>query len=179
MSNDSINLVSTKNEQVNRELKILLFTRVIAVTLLITVATVSIIAFFLAATNPLSKIKQDENNTIASIASLHDKLTSYYLIKDRINNITNLEISRKDYTSAIDLLLSQVGSEMQITRFSVEKNIITLEVSSSSLVPLNQTIDNVLEFSRQGKVIKNVKLSSLNLNAITGQYSLVLEAEAN
>jgi hypothetical protein len=36
--NNSINLVSTKNEQIERELKVLLFVRVIAVSMLVTIA---------------------------------------------------------------------------------------------------------------------------------------------
>lgn len=177
MSN-SINLVSTKNEQIEREQKVLLAVRVIAVSMLTTVAIISISAFVIGITNPLSQIKQQENSTLSGISSLHNKLTSYYLIKDRINNISNLETTRKDYTKSMDLLLSQAGSDINVNSISIEKNVITIEFISSSLVPLNKMIDDSFAQSSKGKIIKNVKLDSLSLDAREGLYSVVLEAEA-
>lgn len=172
--NNSINLISTKNEQLERELRMLLLVRVIAVSMLITLAVVSIIAFIVSTQIPLSRIKQEQNNTLASISSLHSKLTSYYLIKDRINNVNNLLATRKDYSEVMDLILSKMGADMKIQAIDIEKTQVRIRASGPSLITINKSIDDTLTLANNSKLISRVELTSLILDVKQGQYLVTI-----
>jgi len=168
--NNSINLISNKNEQLERELRMLLLVRVIAVSMLITLAVVSIIAFIVSTQIPLSKIKQEQNNTLASISSLHSKLTSYYLIKDRINNINNFFNLRTDFSEILDLLFAQIGPDMKVDTIDIEKSQVRIRASGTSLVTINKSIDDIFVAAKGNKLISKVELTSLLLDAKLGRY---------
>lgn len=175
--NNSINLISSKNEQVERELKVLLFVRVVAVSMLISLAFIAILAFIISTQIPLSKIKQDESQTLSSISALHNRLTAYYLVKDRINNVKNIIATRKDFSKPIDLVISEVPTGVSINNLSIDKDILVFDISSDSLIPLNKIIDDIFAVGNKGKIIKNVKLNSLGLDGKGGKYSLALQFE--
>src|SRR3972149_2272389 len=95
--NKSINLVSNRNEQMERELLILKIVRVVSVSLLITISVVAISAFILSTQISVAKIQEEENSTLSQISALHDKLTTYSLTKDRLTNIARIISTRRDY----------------------------------------------------------------------------------
>ena len=172
--NESINLVENRDQQLDKEQKILKFTRVIAVCILVTIASISILAFIISSQIPLQVIKQDQSSTMSEIAALHNKLATYYLIKNRISNIGLLLNQRKDYTKVISTIFSKISSDISIDGLNIEEKSFTLNISSNSLLPINKLINDMIDLSDQKKLIANVKLQSLSLNAKSQTYSLTL-----
>lgn len=172
--NESINLVENRNQQLDKEQKILQLTRVIAVCLLITIASISILAFIISSQIPLGAIKQDQSSTMSEIAALHNKLATYYLIKNRISSIGLLLNQRKDYTKVISSIFSKISSDISIDGLNIKEQSFTLNVSSNSLLPMDKLINDMIDLSDQKKLITNVKLQSLSLNAQSQTYSLTL-----
>lgn len=172
--NETINLVENRSEQLEKEQKALKITRIIAVSMLITIALISILAFIISSQIPLLALKQAEESTIAEITALHNKLATYYLLKDRISNINLLLLKRKDYTKATGTIFSKLPSDVTITGLSIEEDAVTLNFSSNSLLSLNRLINDLIDLSNQKKLITNIKLQSLNVNAQSRSYSLTL-----
>ena len=175
--NNGINIVSNKNSQIERELRILNILRFTAVSMLVTIALSSIIIFVVSVQIPLSALRQEENSTIARISQLHKKLATYYLIKDRINNINTLMSTRKDYTKSLKPVLAMVSGDLTVDDLDVEEDVITLTVSGNSLVGINTIINDLIASSESKKYISNVTISSLNLNTTAGRYSVTFEAD--
>ena len=175
--NNGINIVSNKNSQIERELRILNILRFTAVSMLVTIALSSIIIFVVSVQIPLSALRQEENSTIAQISQLHKKLATYYLIKDRINNINALMSTRKDYTKSLKPILAMVSGDLTVDDLDVEEDVITLTVSGNSLVGINTIINDLIASSESKKYISNVTISSLNLNTTAGRYSVTFEAD--
>lgn len=174
--NNGINIVSNKNSQIEKELRILNILRFTAVSMLITVALVSIIIFVISVQIPLSDLRQQENSTISQISQLHKKLATYYLIKDRVNNINTLMSTRKDYTKSLNPILAKISSDLTVDDLEVEADVITLTVSGNSLVSINVIIDDLIASSDSKKYINNLIINSLNLNTSAGKYSVTFEA---
>lgn len=174
--NNDINLVSSKNSQIESELRILNLLRFTAVAMLITVALVSISIFVISVQVPLADIKREETSTLTQISQLHKKLATYYLIKDRINNINTLLSTRKDYTKTINPILAKVPSDLAIDDLDVENNKIILTVSGNSLVGINNIINNLVNTSDKKKYLKDLTIDSLSLNSIIGKYSVTFTA---
>lgn len=176
--NKSVNLVSNRNEQIEKELLILKIVRVVAVSLLITISVVAISAFIFSTQISLSRIKEEENATLSQISALHDRLTTYYLTKDRINNITGIISTRRDYGKHIDAILEKIPQDLSLEGIDIEKDIISISMSGSSLVTINKFIDDITALGKEKKVLSNVKLDSLSLNVKSGEYSLIVKGEA-
>ncbi len=176
--NKSINLVSNRNEQVERELLILKIVRVVAVSLLITISVVAISAFILSTQISLSRIKEEENATLSQISALHDKLTTYYLTKDRLTNISRILSTRRDYGKHINAILEKVPEDLSLEAISIEKEVITINVAGTSLIPINKLIDDIFLLGKEKKLLNNVKLQSLSLDVKGGKYFVLMKGEA-
>ena len=176
--NKSINLVSNRNLQVERELLILKLVRVVAVSLLITISVVAISAFILSTQISLASIKQEENTTLSQISALHDKLTTYYLTKDRLSNISTILASRKDYGKPITAILQKVPEDLTLEGISIEKEALTISAFGTSLVSINKLIDDISLLGKENKVLSNVKLQSLVLDVKGNKYVVYLKGEA-
>lgn len=176
--NKSINLVSNRNEQVERELLILKIVRVVSVSLLITISVVAISAFILSTQISLSKIKEEENTTLSQISALHDKLTTYYLTKDRLTNISSILTTRKDYAKPITAILEKVPEDLNLEGISIEKEVFTINISGTSLISMNKLIDDISALGKQNKVLANVKLQSLSLDVKSGKYFVLMKGES-
>lgn len=175
--NSNINLVSNRNAQADKERKILLALRVTAVILLSTIALTSIFAFIIATQIPISKIKNEQTVTLSNITSSSKKLSSYYLIRDRLTNISSLTAGRADYIKPIDLIFSKIPEGISVDRLDIEKNILEIEISGSSLLPINEAIKSLVNVGAEGKIIKSVRLKSLTVNPQAGRYSVAFMAE--
>lgn len=175
--NKSINLVSNRNEQLEKELLILKIVRVIAVSLLVTISVVAITAFIFSTQISISKIKEEENATLAQISVLHDRLTTYYLTKDRINNISGILSTRRDYSDHIDAILANAPKTLSLKGIDIEKNIISVSMSGNSLVSINEFVDNVTALGIEQKLIKNVRLQSLSLDVKKEEYMVIMKGE--
>ncbi len=176
--NKSVNLVSNRNEQLEKELLILKIVRVVSVSLLITISIIAVSAFVLSTQISLSRIKEEENSTLSQISALHDRLTTYYLTKDRLNNISSIILTRRDYGRQIDAILEKVPGDLSLEGIGIEKDIISVTMSGTSLVTINKFIDDVTFLGKEKKVLSNVKLESLSLDVKSGKYTVIVKGDA-
>ena len=174
---ESINLVSGKSYQLEKELKRLKIIRIAAVTSLVFVSFISILLFIITVTLPISAVKKDQQQTLSNIGVLDKKLIKFSLINDRINNISDIMKKRKNYSLISDSLFSKAPSNLSIDDFSIESDKVNLTVSDTSLITINQFIDDIIIFGDTGKIIKNVSIQSLILNVSSGKYSLSMQAD--
>ena len=177
MNSSSINLVSNKNSELERNLKRLRIVKIFAVISLVIVALTSVLVFFINFTLPISDVKQSQKEALNNITSLHTKLATYYLIKDRINNISNIISNRKSYVDATNTVFGKIPSGLSTDALDVDTGTMILTVSGSSLLPMNQFLDNLIALGQSGKVIKNINILSLILDTKSGKYSLTVQAD--
>lgn len=173
----SINLVSTKNDQLEKELKRLRLFRIIAVISLILVASVSVIIFVINITLPIPAIKKNQEQALSGISLLREKLVKNFLINDRVRNISEIISKRKNYSSTLENLLSKVSADLSVDTFEVEGKIVSISISGDSLIPINNFLNNIIELGNKGKIIKNVLIESLTLNSTNGKYTLSMKAD--
>lgn len=176
MSNN-INLVSSKTEQLERELKRLKALKIIAVASLAVVALISILLFVITLTLPVSSVKKDQEQTLSSISSLHEKLVKYSLINDRLNNIASLIKSRKNYVLLVNTVLNKLPADLAVDSMTIEGKTFTLVISGASLTPIDKFIEDITVLGDEEKIIKNLVVQGLLVNAESGKYTLTLEAD--
>lgn len=175
--NNNINLISNQNVELEKELRRLKKFKLISLACLIVVSLLSIVVFILNLTLPLDSVKKEQNITAASIALLHEKLVTYNLITDRVKNISNILSQRGNYIPQTDEILAKVPADVSVEGLDIQKGKTSISVSSMSLVPMSKLIDDMVGFAAQGKVIKNLVIEGLSLDAGSGRYSLDMKAD--
>ncbi len=176
MSN-SINLVTLKNNQLLGEEKWLKIARASALISMIFVASIAILVFVVNLTIPIQSIRNSEQATLADIAALHNRLATYYLTKDRANNLSNIISKRKTLPTSTNEIFNLVPPELSIKSFDADAKNISIVVSGNSLLPINKFIDDVITASRKGKIIKNVSIQELSVDTKHGSYSLSINGK--
>lgn len=175
--NSSINLISTKNDDLELKLKRLRIVRSIAVASLVLIVLMSVGVFILTLQVPLASIKKEEASTLNDISYLHDKAAKLYLANDRVSNINNIIAKRKNYSEVVNKIVGLMPSDLSIDSLTITDQAILLTVSSNSLQSINQFLNSYVDFGNKGKPIDSVSVDNLVVNTKTGRYSLSFKAQ--
>ena len=170
-----INLIAGKNEQQEKEKKRIKLFRGIAFLCLLVVLVLSVIIFIFNLSFSTDSIKKDQTSAINSIAALSKRSGRLMAIDERLNDISNILAKRKNYSQIISEILKKAPSDVKTTSIEVGKDGVSIYVSSASLVPLNDFLNNLLEMSINKQVISNLSLTGLTADEKTGKYSLSLK----
>jgi hypothetical protein len=172
----SINLVSTKVVGLEKELKRLKIFRISAVICLVIVLLLSILAFILNVTLPIETVKKEQQATISGISFFDTKLTQYTLLTDRVKNIANIIAKRADYGAQLSQIFGKIPADSSIDTLNIQTGKISIIISSASLLSINSFLDAIVAFGNEGKILKNVVIQGLTLDAENGKYSLNIQA---
>lgn len=175
--NSDINLVSSKTQQVEAELKRIKALKIAAIGSLAVVGLISILLFIITVTLPVSSVKKNQEQTLSNISALHEKLTKYTLIDDRVNNIEGIINSRKDYTKLLNTLLDKLPPDLTVDSMIIDAGTFTFVVSGQSLTPIDNFIEDVRILGNKENIIKNLSIQSLIVNAGGAKYILTLQAD--
>jgi hypothetical protein len=175
--NDSINLVSPKNEQLEKEQNRLRVARILAFATMAFVVAIAILVFVVNLTLPINSIKQNEQTTLTNIAVLHKKLTQYYLVEDRANHLANIIAQRKIIPDIAGDLLTVIPQDLAISSMQIDAAKVSLIVSGASLLSMNKLIDDVTMLQEQKNIINNIVMQQLSLDVKSGQYSVSIQAD--
>jgi Tfp pilus assembly protein PilN len=173
----SINLVSPKNEQLEKEQARLRMVKMLALVIMALVVVIAVLVFVVNLTLPINSIKHDENVTLANISSQHKKLVQYYLVEDRVNNLSNMVANRQKLPNTVDALLAAIPQELSVVSMQVDAKSVSLIVSGDSLVPMNTFIDDITALGGQKNVLKNVVVQQLSLDVKNSRYSISVQAD--
>ncbi len=176
MSSD-INLVSSKTHQLEKELERLKALKIIAVGSLSVVALISILLFVITITLPISSVKKDKEQTLSNISALHEKLVKYSLINNRLNDISGIIKSRKNYDLLVSTVLNKLPADLSVDSMTIDSGTFTLVISGVSLTPIDNFIEDIIVLGNEEKIIKNLVIQGLLANADTGKYTLTLKAD--
>lgn len=174
--NNNINLISNQNVALEKELRRLKRFRLISIICLIIVAVVSISIFVLNFTLPLDSVKKEQVTTASNITLLNKKLVTYTLITDRVKNISNILSQRGNYIPQVNDILGKVPTDVSVDGLGIDAGTVTIAVSSTSLVSLNNFIDDMVSLGEQGKVIKDIVVQGLSLDVNDNKYILNMKA---
>jgi hypothetical protein len=173
----SINLVSPKNEQLEKKQRRLRIARISAFVIMVMVAGIAVLVFIINLTLPLSTIKHNEDITLSNISVLHKKLAEYYLVEDRVDNLSNVISKRQKLPDITDALLAIIPSDLSVGSMQVNAKSISLDISGSSLISMNKLIDNVILLGQQQKLIKNIVMQQLSLDVKDNYYAVTIQAD--
>ena len=176
MSN-SINLISNKSVELEKELRRLKKVKIAAVICLVAVVLMAVLVFVLNFTFPLDSVKKDQQLTMANLTAMNTKLTTYALTKDRVSNIANIIAQRGNFIPQTSQILSKVPSDLSVGTLEVTNGSLKITVSGASLASMNKFIDDVTILSQKKNIIQNVVVQQLSLDVKNNKYSISIQAD--
>ncbi len=171
-----INLLSTEKVSLRTQNRILIL-RVLSVSFLFFVALFSIALFILSSQISPEAVRNIQGQTLQKISLLSERNAKYSLLSDRLRIIKTLLGARKNYTQTLNSVLDQVPQNVNIRGLKIDKDGISVTVSSNSLLLINEFLDN-LSTNLDKKIIKDMTIEGLTVDKQTGIFSLSIKAKA-
>lgn len=176
MSNE-INLVTGKTFSLEKRTKQVKILRIVALVSLVGVSLVSLTLFLITVSLPISSIKKDREQTIASLSALHKKHASYALVTDRVNGIKSVSSYRKNYAKTVSGILSILPASLTVESMSIDTGKLEVGISGSSLLDIDKFIKDLVSLNNNNKVIKNLLLEGLVLNVQNAKVTITFQAD--
>ncbi len=175
MSSD-INLLSNINPDLLKRKKGLRIVRMVSALSLAFVAIASIIIFILNSTAPLFSIKKEQDLTLQKISLLKDRQAKIAIINNRILGITEIIKKRSSYYKVINTILERIPNEISIQSLRVDKKTLALTLTSNSLQPIQDFINNLISMAKKKELINTITLDSLTLSEKNSSYFVSIKA---
>lgn len=171
--NKGINLlVPEKNDSIlSRRIAILRMISLIFITL---VVAASISLFFLILSSPLPSLRSQENATKQKLAEYQDLAQKYFVIRERLGQISSVVDQRGKYEVFMRDIASAVPVGAQIDELKIEDASVSIIVSSQSLLTLQSFIDTMQNLKIDNKKLSELQLSTLRIDPEDGKYFVEL-----
>lgn len=173
MSTD-INLLPQKSKRFLSEERLLLGCKILAVTLVILIGSLSILFFLLSRDGTIQEVKNDQSRTIAELTLVQSKTAKYLIIVDRINKIKVFSQKRLSFDTTIASITEQIPKGVTVTSFSLDTKELSLSISTRDLTAIGLLIDNFSQLIAQKKVLKSLTIQGLVSDERTGSFILTL-----
>ncbi len=174
--NSDINLVSGQLA-LSKDAKRLRNLRLIATFSLLGVVFLSVLLFLLSRVFSPASIVEQQEAVMNNIASLQVKQSKLSLLGQRLNDISIIINKRANYDIVLTSILAQSPVGVSVTSLSIDKQKISIIVSSSSLLSMNEFIAVLKGMVEKKQYLKNVTINGLTLSGKSTGYLLTLDLD--
>jgi Tfp pilus assembly protein PilN len=136
--------------------------------LLFVVSASSIILFILISLSPLPSLRAQERTDIATLSANHTDMAKLFYIKERTTVIESVLSKRLSYDSVLEDIQSKLPNGVEMESIKLEKNTLSIIVSSKSLELLNTFTTSLTNEVNEKKNFSKITLSSLSLEEEKG-----------
>jgi hypothetical protein len=160
--NKGINLLGEKKQKpLSPVLKKIEVLRIIAIGLLFTVSSASIVLFLLIFLSPLPALQQREKEALSAIGQYHNDMGRLELINDRLKSSAIIIKQRNNFDEKLSAVYNMMSADLTVTGLVMKEKDIQITVSSSSLSSLEKFINSLILDSEEKKNFSEVSLKSL------------------
>ena len=173
MSND-INLLVKKDKKLLREQSQLKAFRLIAIGCLLSLLLISLSIFLLnqKLSCTSAEIEKDRESVLTEMKPFREKETKLNVVNNRIDNISKVLNKRTDVYKILNTLLRQVPEGILVDSLGFYEKKVSIEISSSSLIPVDGLINNLVDMAKRKEIIKTLTLDSLDVSESVGSYKV-------
>lgn len=175
MSSD-INLLIKTDAKLLKQKKRLNIFRIIAVGFLVAVLLISTSIYLLNQRLSNSSIKKDQDSLLNQMLAVRKRQAKLTTINNRINNVSDLLKKRVDTHKIVNTLLGKVPDGISVEALEFAEKTISIKISSESLRPVDELINNLIGMGRKKEIINALTLDSLDVTEATGKYIVSIKA---
>lgn len=174
--NKGINLLPSKQKQHASGKLFVQILRYTAVGFMFVVTVSSLVVFILKIQTPLTHLQSEEKILHANLSSLNTRKVKYFVLNDRLKNISSLISKRSHLEEVLNVLHAQIPGGVSLDSLRVDTTSLTLVASSPSLATLGTTLDKLVEVGTSQKLLKKITLDTLIFDSKRGVYTLTFRS---
>ena len=176
---NEINLVGLGPKKYDE--KKLRLARIAAITALFLTGFLSVGLFFLNTRFSIASIKRQQTDVINQISSYNERIAKITIVNARASEIRQIRKQNIDYTKFIQTILGILPEGLSISTLEIEEKGVGLSVSSSSLLPMSDFINELLRFSAENSkdnpTVSKVTIESISGSSNTGDFSMTVRID--
>lgn len=176
MDND-INLISDRKKYASSKARQVARFRIAAGIALGIVVLSAFILFLLNRLSGIDSLLQQEQEDTAKVASKQKIVGKLLLVESRLNDINSILASRSSPDIFIQKIIAGMPSGVNIDSFSLTKKKVSLTVTSSSLIFLDQFTTDLLTKAYNKELFKTFTINSVIADPVNQKYILSFDAD--
>lgn len=173
--NDTINLLKN-NAIVEKKSNTARFLRLASILSLFFIAFSAVGMFFLRSQSRFAILQQQEDTLQRELSTLQDKVAKFVLVKDRVRAITLTLNQRSAVSVILDVIATKVPKEASIESLKIDETKIELNVSSTSLLPIETFFENMTA-KQEKQLFQKITMQNLSYDPKNVRYSVVLRID--
>jgi len=151
------------------------FLRVIALSLLFGVSSISIVLFLLIALSPLPTLQNQEQSALNAISKFHPDIAKLFIVDDRLKSSQTILTQRKRFDVSLNKILEKMPGSVSVTAVSMNKDKVSVTVSSQSLASIKSFIDNLVSAADTKKDFSKVTLTNFLTDETHNSYIVSID----
>lgn len=176
MSTD-INLLPQKKLGAFSQEKILSFSKIAAIILLVLTISLSLLFFLLSRDPTLDNLHTQENSVLAKLSLLHNKTAKDLLVLNRLKGISAILKDRGAMDTIISVFQKQFPADVSVNAFSLDQKSFSFTIVSTNASSLGIVIDNFQKLLSEKKLIKKLTIQGLITDEKGGKYLLTISGD--
>ncbi len=170
----SINLISHEKNIDSKEIRAAKLKK-FSYLLLLVIGFLAIVVFLLNFRFSANAIRKEQERLLEELAVYDEPAAKMYVIDKRITDTSRIIKERKNYSAVIKDISKGLTGTVIIDTFKIENSQISINVSSTSLLDLNDFLNHLLLLSDK-KTLSGVSIEELTLESTL--YRLRVEANS-
>lgn len=166
----NVNLLPAKKKAFLQEKKIIGKLRLVSVLFLCAVGVSSVVLFFLQFNSPLIALKREEQAALSDLKQLEKKSLQLLLVKNTISTIDELIKNRAPLETSLDILNKNIPDSLTVDNFTIEKQRVVMNISSTSLAAIDQFLTNIIAVNNEKKVFSKITLDGITVEGGGSKY---------
>ncbi len=175
--NEDINLISNKRKEALRRERSIKISQRAAIFSLIFVIALSASLFFIIQNTQLGGLSQKEKNDTQTLSFLQQKILKLFYIDERLKGVESLIKSRSSLENTISQIIQGMPSNATVDSFGLNKQNLSITISASSLTPLNQFLNFLMDKAAKKEVVSKITISSITVDPKYQKYVLSVVAQ--
>lgn len=151
------------------------FLRVVALSLLFGVSAISIVLFLLIALSPLPTLQKQEQSALSAIAKFHPDIAKLFIVDDRLKNGQTILTQRKKLDEPLSKILEKMPGSVAVIALSINKDKMSVTVSSQSLPGIKTFIDNLVNATDNRKDFSKIILTNFLTDETHSSYIMSVD----
>ncbi len=169
--NNGINLLSYKNKtEAKTDSQRYKKLRIVAVVMLFAVSTFSVMIFILIAVSPLPELNKQYKFASFTLSNSISDIVRLGLVNDRADTIKKIIDGRSQYDKIVESLQKKLPSGVGFETLEIDKADVNIELSSTSLLEIDQFINELSKNDDPSIKFSQITLSKLSFESEKGVF---------
>lgn len=174
---NNINLLLHAKVEASSKTQLSNIFKIISVASIGSVLLISFILFILARQLSLDSIREKQNAVIKNINFLKEKQAKLIVSNQKIEEISKIIKNRTKFDNSLRTIYSKVPVNVSFQSLKIDKQKISINLGSNSLISINEFIDNFAKMAKSKKLVKDFTIENITLDPTSRSYNLNIEAQ--